>query len=200
MINISQKGSYLKQMVNILPILETLDLKNARWLSNHSLLAISNSQTLRSVNLSGCNRIGECMAYSALATRCGFRSLTWIDLRDTNVGDSEVPCFGSLPNLTHLYFGRNHEPETQDFPPDFESNGRITDKGVISMCLSALNSGRKNVLQVLTLVNTEITDRSLDKLASAYILQVLDVSGCKNITKDGIKNYVSKHPKCKLIL
>lgn len=58
-VNISQKGSYLKQMVTILPLLETLDLINGRWLSNHSLLAISNSQTLHSVNLSGCNRIGK---------------------------------------------------------------------------------------------------------------------------------------------
>lgn len=140
------------------------------------------------------------MAYSALATRCGFRSLASIDLRDTNVGDSEVPCFGGLPNLTHLYFGRNHSNENEEYPPGFESNGRITDKGVISMCLSAMNSGRKSLLQVLTFINTEITDRSLDKLSAAYVLQVLDVTGCKNITKDGIKNYVTKHPKCKLIL
>ena len=37
--------------------------------------------------------------------RFGFRSLEKLDLRDTSVGNSEVPCFGQLPKLTHLFFG-----------------------------------------------------------------------------------------------
>ena len=35
-------------------------------------------------------RIGECFAYTALATRFGFNSVEVFDLRDTNIGDTEV--------------------------------------------------------------------------------------------------------------
>ena len=105
-VNISPKRSYLFEMDKMFTSLQFLDLENGNWLSNHSLQSISKSQSLHEVNFRGCRQLGECFVYSALSTRLGFRNVSTIDLRDTHVGDSEVPCFGRLPNITHLYLGR----------------------------------------------------------------------------------------------
>lgn len=195
-VNIDPKKSYLYDLENLLPELEELDLTNAAWLSNHSLLAICKSQSLKAINFKGCSRLGECIVYSSLATRFGFRNVTHIDLRDTHVGDSEVPCFGRLPKLTHLYFGQSTE---QSLPDGFESNGKITDRGVISLCLSEMENERKGVLKVLTLMKSEITDKSLGKLAMAFALEKLDLSGCTHVTKDGIQTFITRRPACQVI-
>ena len=105
-VNINPKRSYLFEIDKLFPCLQILDLENGNWLSNHSLQSISKSQSLREVNFQGCRQLGECFVYSALSTRFGFRNVKTIDLRDTHVGDSELPCFGRLPNITHLYLGK----------------------------------------------------------------------------------------------
>ena len=63
--------------------------------------------------------------YTALATRFGFRNATFIDLRDTFVGDSEVTCFGRLPMITHLYLGKTKPTVHIAAPTNSESNGKI---------------------------------------------------------------------------
>ena len=105
-VNINPKRSYLFEIDKLFPCLQILDLENGNWLSNHSLQSISKSQSLREINFQGCRQLGECFVYSALSTRFGFRNVKTIDLRDTHVGDSELPCFGRLPNITHLYLGK----------------------------------------------------------------------------------------------
>ena len=86
--------------------LEVLDLQNSNWLSNHSLQAISKIKSVREVNFKGCRLIGECFVYTAISTQMGFKNVKTVDLRDTHIGDNEVPCFGRLPNITHLYLGK----------------------------------------------------------------------------------------------
>ena len=50
-------------------------------------------------------RIGECFAYTALATRFGFNNVEVFDLRDTNIGDTEVQCFGRKEAVLELLVG-----------------------------------------------------------------------------------------------
>ena len=93
-----------------------LILKTSVWSSHNTsfgitfcviilIQAIGKNEKLLRANLKGCYRIGECFVYTALATRFGFRRLKWLDVRDTSIGDSEVTCFGRLPNIRHLLLG-----------------------------------------------------------------------------------------------
>ena len=58
---------------------------------------------LRTLNLRGCSRIGELFAYSALATRFGFRNLEKLDARDTSAGNSEVSCSAGFIFVQYLH-------------------------------------------------------------------------------------------------
>ncbi|XP_076285928.1 uncharacterized protein LOC143211813 isoform X3 [Lasioglossum baleicum] len=80
-----------------------LILSNCQWFTPHSLLVISKMPNLKELRLNSCHRLGECVAYTSLATRFGFKKLEILDLRDTALGDSEVCCFSSTSTLTHLY-------------------------------------------------------------------------------------------------
>jgi len=214
------KPSYFKDLDLHLPQLESIDLSNSGWLSNHSLQAIGKSDKLKRVILRGCKRIGEVFVYTALATRFGFQNTTYIDLRDTfgnldlfyclsykaykftyimyfSVGDSEVTCFGRLPKVTHLYFGRTSNVQMAA-PSQSESNGRITDRGVLSMCLGPIDANDSGKILNLCLANTDVTDDCLSKLAAAFPLKVLDVRGTQ-ITGLGIESFTQKRPACEVI-
>ena len=103
---ISPRKSYMFGSDQHFESLEVLDLQNSNWLSNHSLQAISKIKSVREVNFKGCRLIGECFVYTAISTQMGFKNVKTVDLRDTHIGDNEVPCFGHLPNITHLYLGK----------------------------------------------------------------------------------------------
>ena len=66
------------------------------------------------------------------------------------------------------------------------------------MCLSELEGG--SLLEVLALLRSEITNRSLTNLASAFKLRKLDLRGCQNITDEGIQSYLIKRPTCQVTL
>ncbi|XP_076225038.1 uncharacterized protein LOC116424184 isoform X4 [Nomia melanderi] len=83
-----------------------LILSNCQWFTPHSLLVISKMPKLKELRLNSCHRLGECVAYTSLATRFGFKTLEILDLRDTALGDSEVGCFNCTKTLTHLYLER----------------------------------------------------------------------------------------------
>jgi len=135
--------------------------------------------------------------YTALATRFGFRNATFIDLRDTFVGDSEVTCFGRLPMITHLYLGKTNPTVHIAAPTNSESNGIITDRGVMSMCLGNNDENESGKIQVLCLANTDVTNDCLRKLAGAFPLQILDVRGTQ-ITDMGVASFKQKRPSCKV--
>ena len=65
------------------------------------------------------------------------------------------------------------------------------------MCLSELEGGK--LLEVLALLQSDITNRSLMKLAAAFNLQKLDLRGCSNVTSEGIQSYLLRHPNCQVI-
>ena len=198
--NIDPQKSYLYQLDSFLPALKHLDLTNSRWLAHHSLQAISKCSKLQELILNGCRRIGECFVYTALATKFGFRQVSHLDLRNTNVGDSEVPCFGRLPSITELYLGRTNLREEEPMPSDHhsESNGEISDRGIISLCLSEMDAGLPGKLQTLSLLNTDVSDKCLAKLASAFPLQHLDLRGTR-VTAKGVQSYLQSRPKCDVL-
>ena len=58
-----------------------------------------------------------------------------LDVRDTCMGDSEIPMFSRLPSIKVLKMG--HTTDKPFVPPqDSEGSGIITDRGVQSMCPS----------------------------------------------------------------
>ena len=91
--------SYFFELHKRIPRLEKLDLSYSNWLTNHSIQSLCKCTELKEVNFRGCTRIGEVLAYTALATRYGFINVCKIDLRDTSIGDHELSCFGKLPKV-----------------------------------------------------------------------------------------------------
>ena len=102
-INMPSKQSYFFQLDKRVPRLKKLDLSYNNWLTNHSIQSLCKCEDLREVSFRGCVRIGETLAYTALATRFGFRNVCKIDLRDTSIGDHELSCFGKLPKVTNSF-------------------------------------------------------------------------------------------------
>ena len=196
-INISQRESFLFRIDQKIPHLETLDLSNSSWLSNHSLQAICKCDSLKEVILRGCRKLGECFVYTALATRFGFRSVQSVDLRDTCIGDAEVPCFGRLPHITRLLLGKTSASDDIPPPENSESNGRITDRGIMSMCVKD-DSQDMGKLKVLSLMQTSVSDRSLKSLATSFDLSHLDVRGT-NVTENGVSRYLLLRPSCTVL-
>jgi len=92
--NLPGDKSYFKNIHKHLPLLESLCLSGCGWVKNHCLMAMCKLESLEVLSLKGCFRIGECFAYTALATRYGFNQVTSFDLRETGVTDSELACFG----------------------------------------------------------------------------------------------------------
>ncbi|XP_053970319.1 uncharacterized protein LOC128894660 [Hylaeus anthracinus] len=95
--------SYFYTMNLHMPDLTCLILSNCSWFTSHSLLVISKMPKLKELRLNSCHSLGECIAYTSLATKLGFQNLEILDLRDTALGDSEVGCFSYTKTLTHLY-------------------------------------------------------------------------------------------------
>ncbi|KAI4495591.1 hypothetical protein M0802_008603 [Mischocyttarus mexicanus] len=103
--------SYFFKIDHHMANLTCLILSNCQWLLPHSLLVISKIAKLKELRMNSCRRLGECVAYSSLATRFGFKQLEILDLRETALGDSEISCFSNTKTLRHLYL---------EYPASFE--------------------------------------------------------------------------------
>jgi len=97
--NLPGDRSYFKNIHKQLPFLDDLCLEDCGWVKNHCLMAICKLENLKILNLKGCFKIGECFAYTALATRFGFNQVLSFDLRETCITDTELACFGRY-NMT----------------------------------------------------------------------------------------------------
>ncbi|XP_040577032.1 uncharacterized protein [Lepeophtheirus salmonis] len=189
-INALDKESYFKEMHLKFPALKVLDLACSTWVPNHSLLAICKLENLEELSLNGCYRIGECFVYTALATRFGFRNLRIIDLRGTFVGNPEMQCFGRLPQITKAYFGNIITSR----PSLSEGDGKIEDRGIASL----IDVESPSSLTHLSLQKTGLTDKMLQILAKKLPLVFLDVRDT-NVTNEGIENFLTIKPQCKLL-
>ena len=206
-VGISSKESYFTGIHEHLERLEVLELVGCGWVSNHSIMAICKCTELKELSLRGCFRIGECFAYTALACRFGFRNLRRADLRDTRIGNSEVPCFGRLPEISSLYLGRTAEdtPPTPSASGDNvpvnppEGDGMITDRGLLSLC-SYSEDPHVSKLSDLTVTRMPgVTDDIMRKLATSLPLRRLDVRKT-SVTSKGADSVRAFRPACKVIL
>lgn len=208
-VHVPERESFFKDMHLSFPHLEELNLTNCGWVTNHSLLSLCKCEKLRVVNLRGCFKIGETFAYTALATRFGFRNVEIMDLRDTCIGNSEVSCFGRLPKMRRIMFGRSsvHSDPSgaaaaaatladPPYPPS-EGDGRISDRGIESMCPMA--GDPPSEITHLSLQNTLVTNKVIKPLADKLKkLQWLDLTGTK-VTPDGVSDFKKFRSDCKVI-
>lgn len=95
--------SFLFKIQDYLKELEELDVSECEWVEPSCLLPLSKLSRLQLLRMRRCMRMSECVAYSSLATRYGFKTLKVIDLRESPVGDSEVSSFGWVGSLEELY-------------------------------------------------------------------------------------------------
>ncbi|PNF42517.1 hypothetical protein B7P43_G08255, partial [Cryptotermes secundus] len=101
--DLDPQNSYFHDMYAHVPYIKVLILSNCKWVSPHDFMAISKCHWLEELRMDGCLQLGDCVAYTSLAARCGFHSLKILDLRNTRMGDSDVACFSLSLRLTHLY-------------------------------------------------------------------------------------------------
>ncbi|KAG6456694.1 uncharacterized protein LOC115447685 isoform X2 [Manduca sexta] len=95
--------SFLFKIQDYLTDLEELNISECEWIEPSALLPLSKLPALRRLYMRRCFKMTECVAYSSLATRYGFKQLQVIDLRESPVGDSEVSSFGWVSSLEELY-------------------------------------------------------------------------------------------------
>jgi len=169
-VNTPEKFSYFKEIHTNLPRLKSLDLTGAGWVSNHSLMAICKCPLLEELRLRGCFRIGECFAYTALATRFGFENVKFFDLRDTEIGDSEVACFGRRPRVEVLLVGTSGGRN---------ENSKISDRAVINLFAEPLPKRLKRV----SFRGTKLSDAGLVEMVRLSQLELLDVRET-NVTRE----------------
>lgn len=183
--NLPADKSVFKHIDTYMPHLEHLDLTRCGWVKNHCLMALCKLEKLRILKLRGCHRIGECFAYTALATRFGFNNVEVFDLRDTNIGDTEVQCFGRKEAVLELLVGGAR-------------GQKITDRGILSLVSTSGAPAFQSKLEKLVMAGTCVTDKSLDLLArNLASLKHLDVSTTK-VTEGGTVKFSERRPDCQL--
>lgn len=103
LVNLPMKESYFFNMSAQTPMLESFNLNGCTWFEDHSMMAISKSPKLKTLQLRKCIKVGTCSAYIFLSARFGFERIEILDLRETSVSNAEVRAFKSKPTLKRLY-------------------------------------------------------------------------------------------------
>jgi len=184
--NLPADRSYFKNIHKQLPLIEILCLEKCGWVKNHCLMAICKLENLKVLNLKGCFKIGECFAYTALATRFGFDKVESFDLRDTDIKDTELACFGRKENLKELLVGG-------------EFADQISDRGLMSICATVNNQPPPASIERLTLQQTKVTDEGLKILAKGLKnLRYLDARGSA-VSEDGVRAFMRENENCEII-
>jgi hypothetical protein len=111
-----------------------------------------------------------------LAALCELRGLRALSLEDTRVTDAGVARVAGLPGLADLSL----------------EGTAVTDAG-----LKALGGMRG--LESLDLTATRVTDAGLGELAGLPGLRVPDLSGCPDVTAEGVARLREALPRCEVI-
>lgn len=56
-------------------LFQVLNLSWCSWFTPHSLIALSKSKNLQELYLQGCRKIKNCVPYTSLSVRFGFKAL-----------------------------------------------------------------------------------------------------------------------------
>lgn len=207
--NLSLRRSYFYRMEKTLPKLKKLDLSNNRWFVPHSLLALSKSETLETLILSGCD-VSDCLPYASLAANFGFSALQLLDLRKTCVSDIELTCFNRTATLRHLYLCASEpelaEAQVTDFSITTFGGGSRDGQGPLNMeegiIIIQVGSYPRPVCKLETLVVKNypgITDVTLRHAATSMKhLKYLDVTGT-GCSEAGILDFKKNRPDVQIV-
>lgn len=100
-----------------MPHLEELKLEYCNFFAPNDLMPLSKLGMLKTLSLRGCKKFRNCVPYISLSCRFGFKKLEVLDLRETNISDSEVQCLNALKTLKELYL-EFHELEQSAIDDD----------------------------------------------------------------------------------
>lgn len=102
-----------------MPNLEVIQLEYCNFFAPNDLMPLSKCVKLKFLSLKGCKKFRNCVPYISLSCRFGFKNLEVLDLRETNISDSEVQCLNALKNLRELYLEYHEiEPVEEDSDED----------------------------------------------------------------------------------
>lgn len=102
-----------------MPHLEELRLEYCNFFAPNDLMPLSKLNNLKILSLRGCKKFRNCVPYISLSCRFGFKKLEVLDLRATNISDSEVQCLNALKSLKELYLEyQDVEPAVDDDSDD----------------------------------------------------------------------------------
>lgn len=104
-----------------MPHLEELRLEYCNFFEPNDLMPLSKLQELKILSLRGCKRFRNCVPYISLSCRFGFKKLEVLDLRETNISDSEVQCLNALKTLKELYLEHTDYEGNEDDSDDSDS-------------------------------------------------------------------------------
>lgn len=104
-----------------MPQLEELRLEYCNFFAPNDLMPLSKLTMLKVLSLRGCKKFRNCVPYISLSCRFGFKQLEVLDLRETNISDSEVQCLNSLKTLKELYL-EYHELEQSTIDDDSDDD------------------------------------------------------------------------------
>ncbi len=175
--------------------MQSLELSGCGWLSHHSIMALAKLPELIELDLRGCFRMGEVFAYTALATRCGFKRLERLDLRDTSINDMEWSCYGRLPKIRSLLAGRSLKTGNNDLDEG------LTDRGVSSLTAMVQQgaAGGGAHLSEIVLTRTGVTNGVMGALGKAFSsLSSVDVRGTR-VTEAGATELNRWRPDCRVL-
>jgi hypothetical protein len=117
-----------------MPQLEVIKLEYCNFFAPNDLMPLSKCNNLKVLSLRGCKKFRNCVPYISLSCRFGFKKLEVLDLRETNISDSEVQCLNALKTLRELYLEFHEiepiedESDDDDFQHFFRAVRRVPEQ------------------------------------------------------------------------
>lgn len=108
-------------IVERMPHLQELKLEYCNFFAPNDLMPLSKLGMLKILSLRGCQKFLNSVPYISLSCRFGFKQLEVLDLRETNISDSEVQCLNALKTLKELYL-EYHEFEQTTIDDDSDDD------------------------------------------------------------------------------
>ena len=160
------------------------------WITPEAILVIGEHSELRQLEL----RQQDLTAHD-LAPLARLRSLEWLDLSETNIGDDAAAQLSSFPKLKILSLSKTRigDKGAAEIARNRSLNWLRLDSTLVGN-QSALEISKLKSLERLMLNNTKLTDVGLSHLANLPELQLLQIGGTQ-VTGSGFASFPAD---CKL--